>query len=98
MIHEEHWIAVYDSARAVRVEFFRLLHTWTVRVLVPCRFWKAAALYKVADPERAPLVRRAFEEDATGRYTKEHLLEQARAWGLTNRRGRPLPSTAWRTG
>ena len=46
------------------------------------------------DPERAPLVRRAFEEYATGRFTKEQLLKQARAWGLTNRRGRPLTSQA----
>jgi site-specific DNA recombinase len=44
------------------------------------------------DPERAPLVRRAFEEYATGRFTKEQLLKQTRAWGLTNRRGRPLSS------
>ncbi len=41
----------------------------------------------MADPERAPLVRRAFEEDATGRFTKEQLLKQVTAWGLTNRRG-----------
>ena len=46
------------------------------------------------DPERAPLVRRAFEEYATGRFTKEQLLKQTRAWGLTNRRGRPLTSQA----
>jgi hypothetical protein len=48
----------------------------------------------MVDPERAPLVRRAFEEYATGRFTKEQLLKQARAWGLTNRRGRPLTSQA----
>jgi hypothetical protein len=48
----------------------------------------------IADPERATLVRRAFEEYATGRYTKEQLLKQARAWGLTNRRFRPLTSQA----
>ena len=48
----------------------------------------------IADPERAPLVRRAFEEYATGRYTKEQLLKQTSAWGLTNRRGRPLTSQA----
>jgi site-specific DNA recombinase len=48
----------------------------------------------MADPERAPLVRRAFEEYATGRFTKEQLLKQTRAWGLTNRRGRPLTSQA----
>lgn len=34
----------------------------------------------MADPERAPLVRRAFEKYATGRYTREQLLKQARAW------------------
>ena len=46
------------------------------------------------DPERAPLVRRAFEEYATGRFTKQQLLKQSRASGLTNRRGRPLTSQA----
>ncbi len=46
------------------------------------------------DPERAPLVRRAFEEYATGRFTKQQLLKQSRAWGLTNRRSRPLTSQA----
>ena len=48
----------------------------------------------MADPERAPFVRRAFEVYATGRCTKEQLLQQAKAWGLTNRRGRPLTSQA----
>ena len=46
------------------------------------------------DPERAPIVHRVFEEYATGRFTKQQVLEQARAWGLTNRRGRPLTSQA----
>ena len=46
------------------------------------------------DPERAPLVRRAFEEYATGRFTKQQMLEQATAGGLTNRRGQPLTSQA----
>jgi site-specific DNA recombinase len=46
------------------------------------------------DPERAPLVRRAFEDYATGQYTKEQLLKRIRAWGLTNRRGKPLTSQA----
>jgi hypothetical protein len=48
----------------------------------------------IHDPERAPLVRRAFEDYASGRFTKEQLLRQARAWGLTNRRGKPLTSQA----
>ena len=48
----------------------------------------------IHDPARAPLVRRAFEEYVTGRYTKEQLLKRARAWGLTNRRGKPLTSQA----
>jgi site-specific DNA recombinase len=46
------------------------------------------------DPERAPMVRRVFEEYATGRFTKQQVLEHARAWGLTNRRNRPLTSQA----
>jgi DNA invertase Pin-like site-specific DNA recombinase len=33
------------------------------------------------DLERGPLVRRAFEEYATGRFTKEQLLKRARIWG-----------------
>src|SRR5438067_293439 len=48
----------------------------------------------IHDPERAPLVRRAFVEYATGRFTQEQLLKQVRAWRLTNRRGRPLTSQA----
>jgi site-specific DNA recombinase len=55
---------------------------------------RAVSRSLVADPERAPLVRRVFKEYATGRFTKEQLLKQARAWGLTNRRGRPLTSQA----
>jgi hypothetical protein len=42
------------------------------------------------DPDRAPIVRRVFEGYATGRFTKQQVLEQARAWGLTN----PLSSQA----
>jgi hypothetical protein len=37
----------------------------------------------IHDSERAPLVRRTFEDYATGQYTKEQLLKRARAWGLT---------------
>src|SRR3954467_4873901 len=44
------------------------------------------------DPERAPIVRRVFEAYATGRFAKQQVLEQARVWGLTNRRGKPVPS------
>ena len=46
------------------------------------------------DPERAPIVCRVFEEYATGRFTKQQVLEHARAWGLTNRRNLPLTSQA----
>ena len=48
----------------------------------------------VHDPARAPFVRRAFEDHATGRYTQEQLLKRTRTWGLTNRRGKPLTSQA----
>ncbi len=46
----------------------------------------------IPDPERAPIVRRVFEAYATGRFPKQQALEQARAWGLTKRRNRPLSS------
>ena len=55
---------------------------------------RAMGKSRIADPERAPLVRRAFEEYTTGRHTKEQLLKQTSSWGLTNRRGRPLTSQA----
>jgi DNA invertase Pin-like site-specific DNA recombinase len=48
----------------------------------------------IHDPQRGPLVRRTFEEYATGRFTKEQLLKRVRGWGLTNRRGKPLTSQA----
>ena len=48
----------------------------------------------IHDPERAPLVRRAFEDYATGQFTKQQLLKRSRTWGLTNRRGKPLTSQA----
>ena len=48
----------------------------------------------IQDPHRGPLIRRVSEEYATGRFTKEQLLKRAKAWGLTNRRGRPLTSQA----
>ena len=48
----------------------------------------------IPDPERASIVRRIFEEYATGRFTKQQMLQHATAWGLRNRRGRPLSSQA----
>jgi site-specific DNA recombinase len=55
---------------------------------------RASGKILMPDPERAPIVRRVFEAYATGRFTKQQVLEQARAWGLTNRRNRPLTSQA----
>jgi site-specific DNA recombinase len=46
----------------------------------------------IPDPERAPLVRRAFQEFATGRFTKDEVLKNVNALGLTTRRGKPVPS------
>ena len=48
----------------------------------------------MSDPERAPTVCRVFEAYASGRFTKQQVLEQARAWGFTKRRNRPLTSQA----
>jgi site-specific DNA recombinase len=46
----------------------------------------------ILDPERAPLVRRAFEDFATGRFTKQDVRANMTALGLKTRRGQPVPS------
>ena len=46
----------------------------------------------IPDPERAPLVRRAFQDFATGRFTKEEVRKAVTALGLKTRRGQPVPS------
>jgi site-specific DNA recombinase len=46
----------------------------------------------VPDPERAPLVRRAFKDFATGRLTKHEVRKNVNDLGLTTRRGKPVPS------
>ena len=45
----------------------------------------------IPDPERAPLVRRAFQDFATGRFTKEEIRKSITGRGLKTRRGLPLP-------
>ena len=44
----------------------------------------------IPDPERAPLVRRAFQDFATGRFRKEEIRNTVTALGLRTRRGMPL--------
>ena len=46
----------------------------------------------IPDPERASLVRRAFQDLATGRFTKDEIRKSVIALGLKTRRGRPVPS------
>jgi hypothetical protein len=46
--------------------------------LVPGQLNRPSGAASMHDPERAPLVRRAFEEYATGRYTKEQLVDTLR--------------------
>jgi site-specific DNA recombinase len=41
----------------------------------------------IVDAQRAPLVRKLFEEYATGNYTVAEILEHTKQWGLTNSRG-----------
>ena len=53
---------------------------------------KALGKSLMPDPERAPIVRRVFEQYATGRFTKQQMLQKATTWGLRNRRGQPLSS------
>jgi hypothetical protein len=46
------------------------------------------------DPERAAIIRKAFEDYATGRFSKQQILEHVTAEGLRNRRNQPLSSQA----
>jgi site-specific DNA recombinase len=46
----------------------------------------------VPDPERAALVRRAFQEFATGRFTKDEVRRNVISLGLKTSRGKPVPS------
>ena len=46
----------------------------------------------IPDPERAPLVRRAFQDFATGRFMKDEVRKNVIALGLRTRRGKPVPS------
>jgi site-specific DNA recombinase len=50
--------------------------------------WSGKSL--IPDPERAQLVRRAFEDLATGRYTKQEVIARATAAGLRSRKGLAL--------
>lgn len=45
----------------------------------------------IVDPERSPLVRRIFEEFASGTYTLEHMTQTVKAWGLRNKTKRQTP-------
>jgi DNA invertase Pin-like site-specific DNA recombinase len=47
--------------------------------------WSGKSL--VPDPERAPLIARAFEELATGRFTKQEVITRMTEAGLRTRRG-----------
>src|SRR5436305_13424347 len=47
--------------------------------------WSGKSL--VPDPDRAELVKRAFEDLATGRYTNQEVIVRATAAGLRRRKG-----------
>jgi site-specific DNA recombinase len=50
--------------------------------------WSNSSL--VHDPERGPLVKRAFEDLATGRFTKQEVIRRATDAGLRTRQGLPV--------
>jgi len=50
--------------------------------------WSNASL--VHDPERAPLARQAFEDLATGQYTKQEVIARATSVGLRSKEGLTL--------
>ena len=49
----------------------------------------------VPDPERAPLVRKAFELFATGQYSKQQVLRILSNLGLRTRKGRPVSAQSF---
>jgi DNA invertase Pin-like site-specific DNA recombinase len=57
--------------------------------------WSSASL--VHDPERGPLVRRAFEDLATGHYTKQEVIARATEAGTTQPEGPAAIATELRT-
>jgi site-specific DNA recombinase len=69
------------------------LGRWTF--LAPLGYMNAPrAMVKslIPDPERAPLMRRAFQDFATGRFTKHEVRKAVIALGLKTRRGQPVSS------
>jgi site-specific DNA recombinase len=50
--------------------------------------WSNCSL--VHDPERGPLVKRAFEDLASGRFTKQEVIRRATGAGLRTRQGLPM--------
>jgi site-specific DNA recombinase len=52
---------------------------------------------KELDAERAPVVAKLFTLYGTGQFSLHRLLDEARAWGLRNRRGRSLTLTGLST-
>jgi hypothetical protein len=52
--------------------------------------WGDPREYDARDPDRAELVKRAFEDLATGRYTKQEVIARATAAGLRSRKGLTL--------
>ena len=44
----------------------------------------------IADPEKAPFVRKMFELYATGSYSLEELLREVHGWGILGKAGKPV--------
>jgi hypothetical protein len=69
------------------------LGRWTFLALLGClNAHRSTGRSLIPDPERAPLVRRAFQDFATGRFTKDEIRKSVIALGLKTRRGKPVPS------
>lgn len=83
----DHHVFLYLVTRPIPVDFrqfllrhaelFRVLHTWTVRLLVPRRFWKSVALYKAAIREELWTPLEPHITDLLG----EHFRERQQAGG-----------------
>jgi len=49
----------------------------------------------IDDPERLPLVKKAWELMLTGKFKVDEVLDKATAMGLTNRKGKPMTRTSF---
>ncbi len=70
---------------------------WTFQAPVGYLNARESGSSLIPDPERAPLIRQAFEEYAAGHATRQEILRRVNSLGLRTRRGAPLSAQSFNT-